>query len=902
MIDDPTLDDLYGDTGVDPLNDLELTGDIDPSYYRAFALNSSAPDMPSGIDSLGTLDFPDTSELNKATLSSAKKPTTPEYKAAPGAQLKPSSEMEDAYYNFLDQASTPSRQMLPTPFSPEVTSDYLTYLKGITTGSGTGTSDYNNYLQNLLQHLPTAPAYSSSSSSSSSGGSGSSSSSGGGGNTFNIQSGSGITGSPGGMGSSASGGGGRSTSGSSSSTQSGGGTGTTTQPSGGTTPGPVQPTGTGSQVVGTLNPVTGDQPVDPASVQFNIDYSEMRDSFGQPVKPVKTSTGEVGLPTAIPGVYVDVDGNFFSTANSAPASAYDIYGYHPADWSSTTGVAKQGGAPQLSDYKTETEWEAATRDFYKNWTGSYLTIPEHMENKTSFLQDIANSKLGINEIYKRLGADPSLTDWLGVIGREVARDPLNPLHWFATVGKAAIAAISGPVEGRPTLIESKYIRPDEKTGQLTDSQIDAIIAAQKAINSGQLNGRISSGSVVDPDNPGVTYGETPNEWNYAVDPETGEAIRTDDGYRVKIDDNGNQLKDENGQPVLLDDYGHVVPRGYDGLPAYLPNGNVNWDAIYVSSGTYGGTGGLTFDSNDIQVGPSENTAGNWYDQIISGNASISDVPDQYRGTVYGYQLFDDPTFDINTIPQKYRAQAEDIFNQTIASMSDDELEAWLTGQIDTWNSKNGSIDYDQLLADALAGTGSGTDYELEEVLVTALRDAGIDPVEYHTNMRTYDDNGNMLAAWNDPASPFYMDWNDFIDPMGYITHGEFAASGGNVSKEPGESFERKYAYGGEIDPYAGGGDVNPFSNTYAAGGTLLRGPGDGMSDSIPAVINGEEPQRAALADGEFVIPADVVSHLGNGSTEAGSRTLYDMMDRVRMARTGRKQQAPEIDPNDFLPE
>jgi hypothetical protein len=67
--------------------------------------------------------------------------------------------------------------------------------------------------------------------------------------------------------------------------------------------------------------------------------------------------------------------------------------------------------------------------------------------------------------------------------------------------------------------------------------------------------------------------------------------------------------------------------------------------------------------------------------------------------------------------------------------------------------------------------------------------------------------------------------------------------------------------------------------TYAAGGKLLRGPGDGMSDSIPAVIQGANPQRAALADGEFVIPADVVSHLGNGSTEAGSKHLYSMMDK-----------------------
>jgi hypothetical protein len=90
-------------------------------------------------------------------------------------------------------------------------------------------------------------------------------------------------------------------------------------------------------------------------------------------------------------------------------------------------------------------------------------------------------------------------------------------------------------------------------------------------------------------------------------------------------------------------------------------------------------------------------------------------------------------------------------------------------------------------------------------------------------------------------------------------------------------------------------------NTYAAGGKLLRGPGDGMSDSIPAVITGAKPQRAALADGEFVIPADVVSHLGNGSTEAGSKRLYSMMDKVRRARTGNPKQGKQINPDRFMP-
>jgi hypothetical protein len=89
--------------------------------------------------------------------------------------------------------------------------------------------------------------------------------------------------------------------------------------------------------------------------------------------------------------------------------------------------------------------------------------------------------------------------------------------------------------------------------------------------------------------------------------------------------------------------------------------------------------------------------------------------------------------------------------------------------------------------------------------------------------------------------------------------------------------------------------------SYAAGGNprLLKGPGDGMSDSIPANIGGKQPAR--LADGEFVVPADVVSHLGNGSTDAGAKRLYSMMDNIRRARTGRKKQAPAVKPDKYLP-
>jgi hypothetical protein len=72
-----------------------------------------------------------------------------------------------------------------------------------------------------------------------------------------------------------------------------------------------------------------------------------------------------------------------------------------------------------------------------------------------------------------------------------------------------------------------------------------------------------------------------------------------------------------------------------------------------------------------------------------------------------------------------------------------------------------------------------------------------------------------------------------------------------------------------------------------------------MSDNIPARIGAKQPAR--LADGEFVVPADVVSGIGNGSTDAGARKLYAMMDKVRKARTGTKRQGKEINPSKYMP-
>ena len=110
---------------------------------------------------------------------------------------------------------------------------------------------------------------------------------------------------------------------------------------------------------------------------------------------------------------------------------------------------------------------------------------------------------------------------------------------------------------------------------------------------------------------------------------------------------------------------------------------------------------------------------------------------------------------------------------------------------------------------------------------------------------------------------------------------------------PIEEIKRVFAEMGGTRELAMGGIASLGGPNYLAGAT------DGMADLVPATIGGTQP--AALSDGEFVIPADVVSHLGNGNSDAGAKQLYAMMDRVRDERTGTTKQGPEINPIKMMP-
>lgn len=160
------------------------------------------------------------------------------------------------------------------------------------------------------------------------------------------------------------------------------------------------------------------------------------------------------------------------------------------------------------------------------------------------------------------------------------------------------------------------------------------------------------------------------------------------------------------------------------------------------------------------------------------------------------------------------------------------------------------------------------------------------------------------------TEPSYQKSNPLVTPAGMaeggITNILEAAKAQGLSPE---AYQQIYGRGNAIIEMEKALKENKMVNmadggisslgSYSDGGRMLRGPGDGMSDSIPGVIGGKQPAR--LADGEFVVPADVVSHLGNGSTDAGAKQLYSMMDKVRKARTGKKTQGKEINPRKYMP-
>jgi hypothetical protein len=154
----------------------------------------------------------------------------------------------------------------------------------------------------------------------------------------------------------------------------------------------------------------------------------------------------------------------------------------------------------------------------------------------------------------------------------------------------------------------------------------------------------------------------------------------------------------------------------------------------------------------------------------------------------------------------------------------------------------------------------------------------------HGDLGVFDRNGNLLGydpgIYGPPGVLGSTNLTASEDNSGNTTGGgDTNSPGAGGISDPSDTGYGVFAQGG-LSALARGGISN--LGDYSDGGRLLRGPGDGVSDSIPATIANKQPAR--LADGEFVIPARIVSELGNGSTAAGARKLYQMLARVQNAR------------------
>jgi hypothetical protein len=152
---------------------------------------------------------------------------------------------------------------------------------------------------------------------------------------------------------------------------------------------------------------------------------------------------------------------------------------------------------------------------------------------------------------------------------------------------------------------------------------------------------------------------------------------------------------------------------------------------------------------------------------------------------------------------------------------------------------------------------------------------------------TYDWSGDMSDTdyGNTDYSGFDFGSNDF-------NLGDYGLDGTDLSNYDFGN-DDNFNFGLDDFELAKGGAINMAKGRYLQGNT------DGMADKIPARIGQDQP--AALSHGEFVVPADVVSHLGNGNSDAGAKKLYQMMDKIRVARTGTKKQGKEINPDKFMP-
>ncbi len=202
------------------------------------------------------------------------------------------------------------------------------------------------------------------------------------------------------------------------------------------------------------------------------------------------------------------------------------------------------------------------------------------------------------------------------------------------------------------------------------------------------------------------------------------------------------------------------------------------------------------------------------------------------------------------------------------------------------------------LQEYLVGQGFGSARDITKEDIANFGTSGFNIGDIASALGVTTNDFDAIADYTSPTPnpdqalyDFFLD-RGFVGTTKDVTPEDIAAAEIFLAENPEYTVDDMAAMLGITEGYAAGG--------MAQGqGYYLGGPTDGMADLVPATIDGAQP--AALSDGEFVIPADVVSHLGNGNSDAGAKQLYSMMDRVRDERTGTTKQGPEINPIKMMP-
>jgi hypothetical protein len=241
-----------------------------------------------------------------------------------------------------------------------------------------------------------------------------------------------------------------------------------------------------------------------------------------------------------------------------------------------------------------------------------------------------------------------------------------------------------------------------------------------------------------------------------------------------------------------------------------------------------------------------------------------------------------------------------------------------------WNASNSlAMPWVKKAADTTAG---GTAGEATTGGIAALANKFMSPEEKLAAIRqatsgatqgATEDEGNIgtpSPSWNGKYEPGYYYTQDAELPGGNATQAAspipyMPTMGGNLEYTPEQQQQYQTELAQKAAANPGGSNVAQQTTQtveaaqggimHAAKGRYLRGETDGMADKLNTTIDNKQP--AKLSHGEFVVPADVVSHLGNGNSDAGAKKLYQMMDKIRIARTGTKQQGKRINPDKFMP-